>query len=532
VSLAVGKIPQFKSHMENVHKIFYEFDILLALNFIDRKEKEKIIDGVRDKMNGRSEVIVKDDSTANPRAEENLLKDDTDWGNLDNVQVVILDEKTSIKDALKKSSTPTESKSSFQEKTTKPIDSSEIKIDSTIPKDSKTSVQIKKEPNMKSELKSNEIKSEIKEETVFIKTEKEDKTYQCGKCNKIFLNKSNLKSHLNKKFSCLKPVLQCEKCLKIFKDKQAHKVHMARTKSCVRPVLHCEKCMKIFKDKQAYKIHMARTKSCVRPQCEKCGRKFQGRKAYNLHVERKRSCVKPNFVCEKCSKTFISKKVYEVHMARTKSCVKRNLKCEDCLKVFSSGVSLNNHLANKLTVCKKRVSCEKCGKLVRETKYKFHLNKKRGCVPVSLKCDGCLKTFSTRAAARHHQKKKDKVCKKRVECERCGERYKEELYKKHILKSCVKVECQKCGEKFTESKLKHHLERKRSCVVEEPKCDDCGKTFSAQATAKKHMLDQKGQCNMKFGCENCGNSFTGLHALKMHMRTNKHCLQLQSVEAE
>ena len=494
VSLAVGKLTQFKSHMESVHKIFYEFDILLALNFIDRKEKEKIIEGVKHKMNG-SALIVKDNSTANPRAEENLLREDGDWGNLDNVQVVILDENTSIKDALKKASAPTELQQKTEEKTSKTI-ISEVKT--CPPSKVKPITKIKQEPIIKSE--PGEIRSDIKAETIEVSPEIPGKDYQCEKCNKIFPNKSNLKVHLNKKLSCLKPVLQCEKCLKILKDKQA------------------------------FKIHMARTKSCVRPHCEKCGKKFQGRKAYKVHVERKRSCVKPNFQCEKCNKSFNIRKNYEIHMARTKSCVKPNLKCEDCLKVFSNSSSLKSHLSNKENVCKKRIPCEKCGKAVRESKYKLHLNKKRGCVPVSLKCDGCLKTFSTRAAARYHQLKKDKVCKKRIECERCGERYREELYKKHIIRSCVKVECEKCGEKFSEYKLKQHLLKKRSCVVEEPKCDDCGKTFSTHASAKKHMQDQKGQCNMKFGCENCGNSFNGLHSLKMHMRTNKQCLKIQQAE--
>merc|ERR1712204_74306 len=263
-------------------------------------------------------------------------------------------------------------------------------------------------------------------------------------------------------------------------------------------------------------------------QCGKCDKIFPSRFNLKNHMNKKFSCLKPLLECEKCSKTFDKKTSYDVHLARTKSCVKPNLKCGDCLKVFSTSLSLNNHISNKETACKKRVSCEKCGKIVKESKYELHLNKRRGCVQVSLKCDGCLKTFSTRAVARSHQLRKETVCKKRIECERCGERYREELYKKHILKSCVKVECRKCGERFTEGKLKLHLLKKRSCVVEEPKCGDCGKTFSTQTSARKHMLDQKGQCNMKFGCENCGNSFNGIHSLKMHQRTSKHCLKIQS----
>merc|ERR1719318_63354 len=505
VSLAVGNLVQFKTHMETGHQIFYEFDILLALNFIDRKEKEKIIDTVKSKVNGKS-VPAKEDVVVSAKAEESLLKEDADWGNLDNVQVVILDENTSIKDALKNVSvTPVVKPKAYTEPAKSFKDSLKSVLVTPVvkPKPVKSFVsEVKVEPIQPEIL---DIKTEIKQETILMSSENKipkNRSHQCGKCNKMFPSKFNLRNHMKKKFSCLKPILECEKCSKVFKDKKAFQIHMARTKSCVRP--KCDKCAKIFKTTSDYRVHMAR----------------------------KKSCIKTNLSCEKCSKTFNKKKNYEVHIARTKSCVKPSTKCEDCLKVFSNGSSFRAHIANKGTVCKKRVSCEKCGKLVRESKYQLHLNKKRGCVQVSLKCDDCLKVFSTRGAARMHQLKKETVCKKRIECERCGERYKEELYKKHILKSCVKVECQKCGEKFTEGKLKLHLQKKRSCVVEEPKCDDCGKTFSCLATAKKHMADQNGQCNMKFGCENCGNSFNGIHSLKMHQRTNKHCLQLQSVVSE
>jgi len=494
VSLAVGNLEQFKTHMESVHQVFYEFDILLALNFIDRKEKEKIIDTVKNKVNGKSEPIKEEVVLA----AESFLKEDTEWGNLDNVQVVILDENTSIKDAIKDISLPAAEKVEVHDEPPAPL----------IPQVFKT--EIKEEP----------VVSSLKQ--------LKQKRYKCVKCDKIFENRYKLEMHMTKKFSCVKPVLECDKCLKVFKDSSSFKVHMAKKFSCVKPVFKCDKCSKQFKDANSFKVHMSRIKSCVKPKCEKCLKVFKGLKAYKVHMSRKNSCIKPVFSCEKCSKMFDKSSSYQAHIARTKSCVKPSLKCEDCLKVFSSSSSFRNHQSNKETVCKKRLACEKCGKLVRESKYKLHLNKKRGCVKISLKCDGCLKTFSTRAAARIHQLKKETVCKKRVECEKCGERYREKIYQKHILKSCVKVECQKCGEKFTESKLNLHLQRKRSCVVAEPKCDDCGKTFSTVTSAKKHMLDRKGTCNMKFGCENCGNSFNGIHSLKMHQRTNKACLQLQS----
>ena len=519
VSLAVGNLPQFRHHMENIHRVFYEFDILLALNFIDRTEKEKIIDTVKNKVDGKNDtnpVIIKSNMSKSENkpitlknltkiipAGENLLKEDAD-----NVQMVVLDGNTTLEEAVKNlSAAPKVTKTVQIKPKVNVIKTMEIKPNYT---------KIKIEPNIvpkKPKVWSMSIKSEIhpaitiKQEKIAIgeanaDTYREAKTYKCDKCAKIFPFKANLESHLSRKFSCVKPVLRCEKC------------------------------SKKFQDKSSYQAHMARTKSCTKPKCEKCGKVFDGRFSYRQHMKRKKSCVKPKFACEKCNKQFNKKSNFDAHISRTKSCVRPNLKCEDCLKVFSCLSSFKSHQGNKEKACRKRVACEKCGKLIKEEKYKFHLNRKRGCVQINLKCDGCLKTFRTRAAARSHQKRQDKVCKRRIECEKCGERFKEELYKKHILRSCVKLECEKCGEKFTEGKLKLHQLRKRSCVVEEPKCNDCGKTFAVQASAKKHMQDNQGQCNMKFGCDNCGNTFVGIFALKIHQRMNKHCQQLQTIQED
>ena len=46
-SLKVGDSDQFQDHMESVHKIYYEFDILMSINFIDKVEKGEIIEKVK-----------------------------------------------------------------------------------------------------------------------------------------------------------------------------------------------------------------------------------------------------------------------------------------------------------------------------------------------------------------------------------------------------------------------------------------------------------------------------------------------------
>ena len=49
-SLKVGDFDQFQEHMENVHNVYYEFDILLSINFIDKDEKDIIIERVKQRL--------------------------------------------------------------------------------------------------------------------------------------------------------------------------------------------------------------------------------------------------------------------------------------------------------------------------------------------------------------------------------------------------------------------------------------------------------------------------------------------------
>ena len=54
-SLRMGDFAQFQQHMEGVHRVHYEYDILLAVNFIERAEKDAIIERVKRKVGGGGE---------------------------------------------------------------------------------------------------------------------------------------------------------------------------------------------------------------------------------------------------------------------------------------------------------------------------------------------------------------------------------------------------------------------------------------------------------------------------------------------
>ena len=137
---------------------------------------------------------------------------------------------------------------------------------------------------------------------------------------------------------------------------------------------------------------------------------------------------------------------------------------------------------------------------------------------IGLKCEGCLKTFSTRAAARSHQLRKNKVCKKRVECEKCGERYKGKLYQKHILKmhgaprpDGTFEDCFECEKWFrTKEELAQHTAR-----MHNKRCK-CDHKAPKKGILNKHIkVKHEG---IRVICQLCEAKFVSMANLKVHTR--------------
>ena len=56
VSIRSGNLDKFKVHMESDHDVFYDHDILIAINFLEPHEKEIIIEKVLPRM----KIMLKD----------------------------------------------------------------------------------------------------------------------------------------------------------------------------------------------------------------------------------------------------------------------------------------------------------------------------------------------------------------------------------------------------------------------------------------------------------------------------------------
>jgi len=280
--------------------------------------------------------------------------------------------------------------------------------------------------------------------------------------------------------------------------------------------------------------HMQKKFSCER-RCEKCGKEFSMAGELRAHQKMKKECVKQTYKCEDCPKEFLTLSLFKIHKSRRRTCKKQDLKCDNCLKWFSNSTSLKNH-KNRENPCQKVVTCEKCGKLLKESKYEKHLSANRCSAPMSMSCKNCLKTFKTKPSARTHYKRiesGEKVCIKRIRCDKCKRRMKEQDFDKHAQKNnCVLVDCERCGETFTASQLKKHMMRKRMCnpqqgfaqtvqETEKIKCDICEETFDNLRNAKHHI---KAVHNAEqFPCVGCDRIFTSEKYLIFHKKRNKNC---------
>ena len=490
-SLRMGDFAQFQQHMENVHRVHYEYDILLAVNFIERAEKDAIIEKVKRKVGGGDEEVVTEKKKK--------------------VEIKMSPPNTDIKPA----------KTYLQSKLSDPFSKVTIeKITNRIEPSIQTNnreIFLKQEPQWENPKQANLSFEKIlnkpissppgpintKLQIIRIKSDNpnmDSKNFLPTKAKMIMI-KSEEEKPSNTETGGSK--LSCKKCKKKFPQMRKLRMHEAKKNDCEKV---CGKCKREFAMPGLLRQHMKMTKPCVSPKCNLCGKSFGSEKLFWHHKNKRSSCVP--LKCEDCPMEFTSKKLFQLHKERRKTCKKQTLTCENCNKWFSSTRALHSH-KNKEIPCKKKISCEKCGKVVKESKFENHSCK----APVDRKCKNCLRTFGTKGSARQHYKRQvinPSACRKRLECEKCGRRLREELFEKHILRSCVLQPCERCGERFTEAKLKKHKERKRTC---HPRTDQSTFTIASSETSS-----QQPSIKSSINCDICDEEVASLTGLKNHIQ--------------
>lgn len=213
----------------------------------------------------------------------------------------------------------------------------------------------------------------------------ENKVYVCHHCNKIFLHRKQIITHL--------------------------RVH-------AKERFYCHVCSRGFQFKSSLKIHSETHEVCTNPvTCSLCGQKFAKTtgltKHMDIHMNNRRH------KCKYCSKKFFDAGTLHKHVDRHEGVL---YKCEFCGKQYTSRQNLKSHYAKHLGIEKKKppqvFHCESCPmEFTSKHLLKVHNNKLH--LSVAYGCEICEKTFSSKNNLNVHKK----VHTTKFNCQVCDAKY-------------------------------------------------------------------------------------------------------------
>ena len=198
--------------------------------------------------------------------------------------------------------------------------------------------------------------------------------YPCPWCSQMFSFRCKLVDHFAKQHEKLM-FPTCEECNKVYLDKKNLKEHMT-VHSGVKSY-QCEVCEKVFRTKTSLRQHShihSENKPFV---CSYCGHGFSQRGYYLEHV-RRHTGERP-YSCHVCLKTFVSNELRKRHMYTHTG--DKPHQCSECGKSFIDKSQLVVHLRTHINY--RPFQCGRCdkaffanGKLQRHLATVHHIDKR------------------------------------------------------------------------------------------------------------------------------------------------------------
>lgn len=276
----------------------------------------------------------------------------------------------------------------------------------------------------------------------------------------------------------------------------------------------CSKCEKVFRSKKALNIHSFQHLEGNYIECDICNKKLRNpltleKHKLNFHSE---SDVFSCSTCgEKCSSRVALKQHLSVH----------GFVCKTCAQVFETISELEEHTKTHT----KTIKCEKCLKpFSTEAALKIHI-KRIHLKELKFSCSTCNQTFSSKADLKVHNIEHSEQSKPVFVCEECGKCYSSSAkLKTHVLYYHLQAEkpfqCEICQKKFVRKPEKmRHMER-HSAEPMHP-CKECGKKFFT----KNDMLRHVRVVHEKFhagSCDLCGRKFLTVGGREWTQHMNSH----------
>lgn len=357
---------------------------------------------------------------------------------------------------------------------------------------------------------------------------------KCTKCGKVFTNGTGFSNHL--RVECVR---KCFSCAKFVPKKVFHKHYRQCFKSVHSPTTSLNSegmpisspCSKSSKT-QTYQDSSASSSVSKRNNEEsRTSSKIDSRiitkfvdepvsKLWEKHVDKEGKLL--SLVCQLCNKTMGSRNALRAHLMKHST---KTFKCDLCNIRMSLRSTYESHMSNfhegylkvpkvdlnfakgDLPSSSGEVDCN--GSQAKPMQSKFS-----GFKTPKLKCEICLKLFSSTTSLKYH-----KQSHKRVKCQRCEITFPATMEKNHICTPKVKVEPPNSEQELTVLQIPVLPEK----VAIQYTCHLCKKKFHTRKMLYQH---KKMHIKMKiYKCKICGNSYSDAGALQQH-KVSDHANEL------
>ncbi|XP_048003784.1 zinc finger protein 570-like [Leguminivora glycinivorella] len=219
----------------------------------------------------------------------------------------------------------------------------------------------------------------------------------CVICEHVFHNFKTLVQHMHMHY----PNFVCGSCGSGFVNQRSYQHHASRH---ANGEFKCAKCQRVFDNKTKLKTHQRSVHQGYnkRNKCDFCEERFVGYVAKTSHMIEVHGMTELQVKCPACEKTFKNHKYLAIHK-RTFHMMEKRHKCTECDKMFFSTHGLKQHM---LTHTGKRdFQCVVCSKsygrksTLREH-MRIHADDRR------FKCEHCGIAFVQKCSWRGHMRSK------------------------------------------------------------------------------------------------------------------------------
>ena len=359
----------------------------------------------------------------------------------------------------------------------------------------------------------------------------------CTECKKVCKNRVLLMKHERKHKKKINILLKCRDCQREFSSKRVLAIHKKRRRTCVKDVYSCDNCSEKFSTKHLMKKHKCHHNGKKSRTCYNCWNIMKEQK-YNFHLK---SCLAYytlfEMICGTCFKCFEEVRKYQTHLT-LRHFSGGQFKCEMCVQTCATAMLLKKHAKKRhyytfeCKLCSKRLSSQSN----LQQHMLLHSDEK------DYECNICLKQYATKTvlinhARTYHPNEVDsivkikkplepdeevvammEICQTGWKCISCGKiaKYRHDI-KEHVEMVHLKRRpfvCIKCDKSYS-TKGTYEAHGRWHTGEKNYSCHTCKKAFIQKGTLRKHEI-----VHLKVWphpCLQCHKSFTQSGSLRYHV---------------